>query len=412
MHDRNRGLTPIFLLLAAHILSMLGFSTYAALLPQLRDAWGLSNAEAGIVGGSFFAGYIATVSFWTALTDRMDGRRVYLAGSLFAVVGGAGFGFLADGLFSAVALQVLLGVGIAGTYMPGLRLLSDRASGPAQSRYIAFYTSFFGIGTALSLALAGAIAPVAGWRAAFISSAVGPLVAGALVMQGLAAAAPPAAPAARFSLAVLFPLGAWRRVLQVRAAAGYTLGYAMHCLELFGSRSWMVAFLTFSAGLHASGSTYPWNAAAIAAVVNVLAVPASIVGNEVALRIGRRPWILTIMTASGASGILLGFSAPWHWALVLAILVVYSMLVMAESATLTAGLVAAAPTELRGAAMGLYSLAGFAGGMLGPVVFGSALDAAGGAESPADWAIGYGAIGAGCLAAPLAARLFGHRGAA
>jgi MFS family permease len=88
------------------------------------------------------------------------------------------------------------------------------------------------------------------------------------------------------------------------------------------------------------------------------------------------------------------------------------MLVMAESATLTAGLVAAAPTELRGAAMGLYSLAGFAGGMLGPVVFGSALDAAGGAESPADWAIGYGAIGAGCLAAPLAARLFGHRGAA
>ena len=35
-------------------------------------------------------------------------------------------------------------------YMPGLRLLSDRISGPHQSRYIAFYTSFFGIGIALS----------------------------------------------------------------------------------------------------------------------------------------------------------------------------------------------------------------------------------------------------------------------
>src|SRR5207237_752386 len=34
-----------------------------------------------------------------------------------------------------------------------------------------------------------------------------------------------------------------------------------------------------------------------------------------------------------------------------------SMLVMADSATLTAGLVAAAPPELRGSAMGLYSLA-------------------------------------------------------
>ena len=58
------------------------------------------------------------------------------------------------------------------------------------------------------------------------------------------------------------------------------------------------------------------------------------------------------------------------------------MLVMAESATLTAGLVAAAPAELRGAAMGLYSLIGFGGGMLGPVLFGVALDVAGGAGEP------------------------------
>ena len=61
------------------------------------------------------------------------------------------------------------------------------------------------------------------------------------------------------------------------------------------------------------------NVAAIAAVVNVAAVPASIVGNEIALRIGRRQWITVAMAASGLSGILLGFAAPWHWALVLAL---------------------------------------------------------------------------------------------
>jgi MFS-type transporter involved in bile tolerance (Atg22 family) len=87
---------------------------------------------------------------------------------------------------------------------------------------------------------------------------------------------------------------------------------------------------------------------------------------------------------------------------------VYSMLVMAESGTLTAGLVAAAPAELRGAAMGLYSLIGFAGGMLGPVVFGAALDLAGGAQSGLAWLAAYLAVGAGCLAAPLIARLFGR----
>jgi hypothetical protein len=58
--------------------------------------------------------------------------------------------------------------------------------------------------------------------------------------------------------------------------------------------------------------------------------------------------------------------------------------------------------------MGLYSLAGFAGGMLGPVVFGAALDAAGGAASLRAWVAAYAAIGSGCLAAPIVARFFGR----
>lgn len=390
-------------MLAAHILSMLGFSTYAALLPELSALWRMSNAEAGIVGGAFFIGYVGTVSYWTALTDRADGRRVYLIGSALALAGGAGFGVAATGFASAMVFQVLLGAGIAGTYMPGLRLLTDQASGAAQSRYVAFYTSFFGIGTALSLALAGFIAPALGWRAAFVLSAAGPALAGLLVLWGVARPTRKGAAQVGFSLAALFPVGAWRRVLAHRASAGYALGYGMHCLELFGSRTWLVAFLAFSAGLHASGSSFPWNVAVIAAVVNVAAVPASIIGNEIALRIGRRQWITLAMAASGLSGVLLGFAAPWHWMLVLAITIVYAMLVMAESATLTAGMVAAAPDDLRGAAMGLYSLVGFAGGMLGPIVFGVALDAGGGAHAARAWPIAYGAIGAGCIVASLVA---------
>jgi MFS family permease len=138
-------------------------------------------------------------------------------------------------------------------------------------------------------------------------------------------------------------------------------------------------------------------------------VPASIVGNEVAIHVGRRRWILLAMAASGSTGLVLGFSAPWHWAIVAALLAAYSMLVMADSATLTAGLVAAAPSELRGSAMGVYSLAGFGGGMLGPIVFGAALDAAGGAAKLPAWIAAYASIGAGCLAAPVVARWAGGR---
>ena len=216
---------------------MLGFMTYAALLPELRDEWSLSNSQAGIVGGMFFAGDVATVSLWTALTDRMDARRVYLAGSLIAAAASAGFGLAASGFVTAVVFQVVLGIGIAATYMPGLRLLSDRIAGPFQSRYIAFYTSFFGIGTALSFAIAGLVEPGYGWRAAFLLSAAGPLLAGGLVF--LCIDPKPAAAAKSFSMEVLFPVAAWRKVLADRASAGNTLGYFAHCLELFGSRAWM-----------------------------------------------------------------------------------------------------------------------------------------------------------------------------
>lgn len=388
---------------------MLGFATFAALLPELRDLWRLSNAQAGLIGSAFFTGYIATVSYWTALTDRIDGRRIYLAGSLLAFAGAAGFGFAAQGLATAMLFQILLGAGVAGTYMPGLRLLSDRVAGPSQSRYIAFYTSFFGIGTALSLALAGLLAATQGWRAAFVVSSVGPFCAGMLVFLLIDKTGMQSKPKVPFSLAVLFPVAAWRKVVADRTAAGYTLGYTVHCIELFGSRGWMVAFLAYSAGLQAQGADFPWNLAAIAAVVNLAAVPSSILGNEVALRMGRGRWVRMAMVASGATGLVLACAAPLHWSIVLALLVMHALFVMADSGTLTAGLVATVPAELRGAALGLYSLAGFAGGMLGPSLFGLALDLGGGQASAAAWIWAYAAIGAGCLAAPLAVRAFARR---
>ena len=114
------------------------------------------------------------------------------------------------------------------------------------------------------------------------------------------------------------------------------------------------------------------------------------------------------MFASAATGVALALSAPLHWALVTGLLTAYSMFVLADSATLTAGFVAAAPPDLRGAAMGIYSLAGFSGGMLGPTLFGATLDLAGGAASGTAWAWAYASLGAAGLAAPLVVRLAGR----
>ena len=42
------------LLSTAETLGMAGFALFAALLPQFQALWGLSNTEAGWIGGGFF----------------------------------------------------------------------------------------------------------------------------------------------------------------------------------------------------------------------------------------------------------------------------------------------------------------------------------------------------------------------
>jgi MFS family permease len=384
----------VALLCAAEALSMLGFATYPALLPLLRDAWQLSGKEAGMVAGAYFGGYMLAVPLLSSLTDRIDARRVYLGACLLAAAGLAGFAALADGPLGAALFQALSGAGLAGTYMPGLRLLTDRIGGPAQSRYVAFYTSTFGIGTSASLLLAGGIADTLGWRAAFALAALGPLAAGAMVIAGLRALAPPLAA----SQAQSAPL---RDLLADRTVTGYVLGYAAHCWELFGLRAWTVAFVAFCYALDpaSAGALAPTT---VVALINLLGQPASILGNEVALRIGRRRLILGAMLASAALSWLTGFAGSLAWWLAPLLLVAYNTAVMADSAALTAGLIAAAPPARRGTAMALYSFLGFGAGFLSPLVFGAVLDLSGGKADPFAWGCAFGSLGLLCAAAPLA----------
>jgi MFS family permease len=368
---------------------MTGFATYPALLPRLQAEWALSNTEAGLVSGLFFAGYMAAVPVLTALTDRLDARRIYAVASIVAAAGTAGFAHLAGGAIVGGLCQLLVGVGIAGTYMPGLRALTDNTHGPAQTRAVSFYTAFFGVGVSLSLVLAQQIADAYGWRWAFGVAAVGPLVAAAMVLVAL-----PPRPA-RGALATTKLLD-FRPVLANRDASRYIFGYAVHCWELFGSRSWMVAFLTFAQSIVPA----PLSPAAIHAVANLGSPIASIVGNEAALRVGRARVIAAGMMLSGALTCAFGFGAALPWLVVAALVVLHMLLVMSDSSTLTAGMVAAADPQLKGATMAVHSTLGFGTGFVSPLVFGAALDLAGGNRSVVAWGIAFATLGVGALLAP------------
>jgi MFS family permease len=389
MRFRSVGYTPLMLM--AQTCALLGFACYAVVLTPLQEEWSLSNLQSGLIASAFFFGYMLAVPVATALTDRVDARKVYLIGGLSAALGLLGMATLANNFWTALIFMAINGAGLAGTYMPGLKILSDRIKSGELTRHIAFYTAFFGIGTGFSYLCSGWILSALGWHYVFGLIALGPLAAFFIVLCFI----PPLehekwSGPLQIRFRDLFPVDKWKLVLQNKKASGFIFGYTAHTIELFASRSWIVAFFAFCAA--SSGESFFLAITTLAGIINFFGVPASILGNEIALRIGRQRWVCVVMITSAVLGITLASSTGQAWWLIIVLAVAHAIFIMADSATLTAGLVISAQENIKGAAMGLHSLMGFGGGLLGPAIFGFVLDIAGSRASHSAWIWSYAAI--------------------
>jgi len=363
----------------------------AIMAQHLMPLWGLSASEAGLMASSFAVGYMLAVPVLTTLTDRIDARLVLIAGSAVSCLATIAFGLFADGVVSASLIWALAGIGFAGAYMPGLKALTDRLGPGDASRSVTLYTACFSFGVGLSFLIAQLAADRWGWRAAFLVT--GP---GALVMVAAALALAPVRPAPAAGGLLDF-----KPVVGNRPAMGYILGYGAHCFELYGVRTWIVAFWAFVAGRHAEGAIL--EPVTVSVIVAVMAMPASIIGNECAIRFGRHRAIAVFMTTSAVVGAAIGIAAGWGPpALLLGLVLLYAVTVPADSGALTSGMAASAAPQSRGATMALHSTVGFGLSAAGAWGMGVALDAGGGPGTASGWLAGFLLLAAGVLLGPLA----------
>jgi MFS family permease len=385
----------------AQVLSMLGAFAFPALLPRFQAVWGLSNAEAGWINGIYFGGYSLAVPTLTGLTDRVDARWVYVVSSLVAASATLGFALGAGGFWSALILRGLAGLGLAGTFIPGMKALVDRLDGRAQARAVSFYTAVFSLGLSLSVFLAGLWDDLLGWRWAFGLASAGMLVSPVLAVAALRPLPPPE----RVSgLAFLD----FRPVLKNRPAMAYILAYATHMWEMMTFRSWQVAFLTFTLGLAAPKGFY-LRPTTVAALAGFLAMWASIGGAELALKYGRRRVLTIIMLSSSVFGCLIGFTAAGPYWLVAFLCVLYPFFLQGDSAALHTGVVLSADPARRGVTLAFQSLLGFGAGSVGPLVVGWFLDLTGGGDSAASWGSAFIVMAAMVALGPLILALEARR---
>jgi MFS family permease len=395
-----QGQSPYRLTLAVCLTEIFGLSSIAvfpALLPTFQLEWHLSHTAAGWISAAYYAGYMLFVPLLAGVTDRVDARNIMGLGAILGVAAALGYAVLAQGFWSALALRFLAGISLAGIYMPGLKLVSDHTEGVLQSRFVSFYTASFSLGASLSYLMAGEINALAGWRWAFGASALGTVAALALIVATV-----PKGRVSRTRQRLL--LSNFMKVCRSRPAMAYVLGYAAHMWELFSMRSWIVAFLVFSVHRQPPEAV-TWSPTQVAFLVNLIGLPASIGGNELSRRFGRRKVISVVMIASAGIGAILGFTAGLPYGLVVLLVLVSGTTVTGDSASLTAGAVAAAPEGLRGSTLAVHSTLGFGAAFLGPLAVGVVLDLFGG--NTLAWGMAFITMAAGCLAGPFFMRYLG-----
>ena len=376
------GVRLVAVVCGAQVLVQIGAFFWPALLPGMMPLWGLTNSEAGWITAVFYLAYMLAVPILVTLTDRVDPKRVYLFGVGCTVAGHALFGLFADGFWSAMATRALTGVGWAGTYMTGVKLLADQVDAKLMSRAVTGHAASIGISGALSFSVADVLAQAYGWPSAFVVAGVCAAAAWLIVALSVPRGKPPA-PASGEGVG-LFD---FRPVLRNRSAMAYAQAYCIHTLEMNALRGWGVAFLGYVA-LSTGAGDAPLSPTLVVTALGLIGTAASVLGNEAAIRLGRRRLISLAMIGSILVGGSLGFLGTLSYALAVALLLLYGFVVWLDSSSLTAGAAGTAEPSRRGATLAVHSTLGYAGGFVGPLMIGYTLDLAGG-MSRAGWSAAF-----------------------
>ena len=109
----------------AMVLSMTTWFSAAAVLPQLREVLGISDAQGGVLTIAVQLGFVAgaLVSAATNLADVLPARRLVLLGTIGAAVANLGL-LVVDDFGGVVAVRFAVGVSLAGVYGPSLKAMA------------------------------------------------------------------------------------------------------------------------------------------------------------------------------------------------------------------------------------------------------------------------------------------------
>lgn len=334
------------LLAAALVLSMTTWFSASAVVPQLRQEWGLSGSAAAWLTIAVQLGFVcgALASSFLNLSDIVSPRRVILGGSLGAAAVNALLG-VAGGAAAGIPLRFATGFFLAGVYPPALKLMSTwfkKGRGVALGTLVGALT----VGSATPHLVNG----LGGLQWTVVIYATSALTLAGGLLGGLAVKDGPFP----FPRATFDPRQAGR-VFANRGVRLACLGYFGHMWELYAMWAWFALF--FSEALASEGE-FATAAYATFAVIGAGGL-GCLAGGALGDRWGRTKTTALMMAVSGTCALLIGFllGAP-AW-IVLLVGLVWGFTVVADSAQFSTMVTELADQAYVGTALTLQLAVGF-----------------------------------------------------
>ncbi len=380
-------------------LALLPSNLVATALPLLRVEWQASATEMGWAFAAYQAGYVTAVLVLLPLTDRFPAGRVIFGSALCTTVVSVLFAYLAHDVWSAAVLRGLLGAGLAGIYLPGVRIVALTAGPRRRGLNVSLYVSAFYLGSSLSLWAAGALLSQVDWRTAARVLGLLSALGLPLAMRANAGAPAPAGGNAILRPDVLRHGPIWRTVL----------AYAGHSWELYVSRGWLAAFFaTVLASYGFGGVESAAEGGKWAALIVGLGAVGVWLGGWLSDRWGRARSALAFAVASGAISLGFGWTGGAGWLALVLVGSVYGVLMAADSGIYSTAITELAPPAQLGSAQAAQAFIGFLASTISPVAAGIVLDLGGG-YGGAFMLAGAASLAGGAILAPLAGSRAGQR---
>lgn len=164
----------------AYLQSFMHRVSYSAVLPVIMKDLGISFAGAGLLLAAYMVAYSLLQAPSGTLADRLGYERLVPWFLLLMSVGMILFSFVTD-LGQAVVARLLMGVGGAMMFVPGLRLLAESFAKEARGTAVGAFSSAIGIGPLIALVTMPVLEQSLGWRGSFLIMTIPVFISAVLI---------------------------------------------------------------------------------------------------------------------------------------------------------------------------------------------------------------------------------------